>query len=235
MIKLKEILESDVNLSELVERLKIAIENIVKHGPVERPVAGAVVINEEGKLLVVYSDFANQGWFCPKGGVDFGETTVEAAKRESFEESGVKATQLATNQTINLISNYEFENVLGFGSPRYNKEGPEISQCAYNLMKQAANDIGIEDAVFEKNKIFIFDELADKIKVTWFGGRAIVYHIFAYKGNDTGSSHESIAQKWLPIEEVKKLPKIHSHLKQILRVLDRDRLVGKVMEISKKL
>ena len=102
-------------------------------------------------------------------------------------------------------------------------------------MKQAATDIGIEDGVFEKNKIFIFDELADKIKVTWFGGRAIVYHIFAYKGNDTGSSHESIAQKWLPIEEVKKLPKIHSHLKQILRVLDRDRLVGKVMEISKKL
>ena len=233
MIKLKEILEGDVEPHNLVEKLKIAIQNIINNGPISRPVAGAVVINEEGKLLVVYSDFANQGWFCPKGGMDEGETTVETSKREAFEESGVKVEKLATNQTIIIKSKYEFENTLGFGSPRYNNEGTAISEAASNLLKQAFKDCGIQDDVFEKNKIFIFDALSE-MKIKWKGG-PITYHIFAYKGNDTGSSHESIEQKWLTIDEVKKLDKKHSHLKQILRIIEIDGIVNKVTEISKTL
>ena len=102
MIKLMEIIEDGVELSKLVENIRVALQNIVNNSPVNRPVAGAVVINEEGKLLVVYSEFANQGWFCPKGGIDEGETNIEGAKREAFEESGVKVEHLATNQSINI-------------------------------------------------------------------------------------------------------------------------------------
>ena len=233
MIKLMEIMEDATNTTKLGEILRVSLQNIINNGPANRPVAGAVVINEEGKLLVVYSDFANQGWFCPKGGMDEGETTVETAKREAFEESGVKVSHLATNQTIIITSKYVFENTLGFGSPRYNDEGPAISQAAYTLMKQAAKDAGIEDDVFEKNKIFIFDQLSD-MKMNWKGG-PISYHIFAYKGHDTGTSHESIAQKWLPIDEVKKLDKLHSHLKQIIKIIEAGGIVDKVKEISKTL
>jgi 8-oxo-dGTP pyrophosphatase MutT (NUDIX family) len=230
MIKLKEIIENGVNIPKLVNTINPFIHNIVNNKPVERPVAGAVVINDEGKLLVVYSEFANQGWFCPKGGMDYGETTVEAAKREAFEESGVSVSHLAMNTPLIIKSDYVFENTLGFGSPRYNNEGPDISQAAYDIMKQAANVAGIIDNIFNDNMVAIFDELAD-IKVDWIS-RPITYHFFAYKGNDTGSSHESIEQKWLPIDEIKKMNKLHGHLKRIISVIESGGLIDKIQKIS---
>ncbi len=51
-------------------------------------VAGGVVINKVGKVLVVNQN--GDSWSLPKGHVDFGETALETAKREIYEESGVK-------------------------------------------------------------------------------------------------------------------------------------------------
>jgi putative (di)nucleoside polyphosphate hydrolase len=49
----------------------------------------AVVTNEKGRLLAFErSDFAGQ-WQLPQGGVDVGETPVEAAWRELHEETGL--------------------------------------------------------------------------------------------------------------------------------------------------
>jgi ADP-ribose pyrophosphatase YjhB (NUDIX family) len=50
--------------------------------------AGGVVINKDGKILVVAQ--RHNTWSLPKGGVEDGETDLEAAKREIYEESGVK-------------------------------------------------------------------------------------------------------------------------------------------------
>ncbi len=50
--------------------------------------AGGVVINNSGKILIV-SQHGNS-WSLPKGGIDPDENEIDAAKREIYEESGVK-------------------------------------------------------------------------------------------------------------------------------------------------
>lgn len=49
---------------------------------------GGIVINKYGKILVV-SQFGTS-WSLPKGHLDPGENEFEAAKREIYEESGIK-------------------------------------------------------------------------------------------------------------------------------------------------
>lgn len=50
--------------------------------------AGGVVLNDEGKVLVV-SQYGTS-WSLPKGHVEEGETIPEAAVREIYEESGIE-------------------------------------------------------------------------------------------------------------------------------------------------
>ncbi len=50
--------------------------------------AGGVVINKEGKILVVNQN--GNSWSLPKGHTEEKESALEAAKREIYEESGVK-------------------------------------------------------------------------------------------------------------------------------------------------
>lgn len=50
--------------------------------------SGGVVINKEGKVLIVNQN--NDSWSLPKGHIDEGEKELEAAIREIYEESGIK-------------------------------------------------------------------------------------------------------------------------------------------------
>ncbi len=50
--------------------------------------AGGVVINDEGKVLVVSQ--RGTSWSLPKGHIDFGEDALAAARREIYEESGIR-------------------------------------------------------------------------------------------------------------------------------------------------
>lgn len=54
--------------------------------------AGGVVINDEGRVLVVSQH--GTSWSLPKGHIDPGEDALEAAKREIYEESGIRDLQL---------------------------------------------------------------------------------------------------------------------------------------------
>ena len=54
--------------------------------------AGGVVINADGKVLVVSQ--RGTSWSLPKGHIDYGEDALAAAKREIYEESGVSDLQL---------------------------------------------------------------------------------------------------------------------------------------------
>jgi len=49
----------------------------------------AVIINNEGKLLLLKQTYADKRWGLPGGGVEPGETIHEAIKRECFEELGI--------------------------------------------------------------------------------------------------------------------------------------------------
>jgi ADP-ribose pyrophosphatase YjhB (NUDIX family) len=54
--------------------------------------AGGVVLNKEGKVLVVSQH--GTSWSLPKGHLDPGEDAITAAKREIYEESGIKQLEL---------------------------------------------------------------------------------------------------------------------------------------------
>lgn len=54
--------------------------------------AGGVVLNDRGEVLVVNQN--HRSWSLPKGHIDPGEDELTAAKREIYEESGVKKLEL---------------------------------------------------------------------------------------------------------------------------------------------
>jgi 8-oxo-dGTP pyrophosphatase MutT (NUDIX family) len=54
--------------------------------------AGGVVTNDEGKVLVVSQ--RGTSWSLPKGHIDPGENALAAAKREIYEESGIRDLEL---------------------------------------------------------------------------------------------------------------------------------------------
>ena len=49
---------------------------------------GVLVFNDEGQLLIAHIT-GTQRWDIPKGGADPGETPIEAAVRETWEETGI--------------------------------------------------------------------------------------------------------------------------------------------------
>ncbi|HEU4411865.1 MAG TPA: NUDIX domain-containing protein [Polyangiaceae bacterium] len=49
-----------------------------------------VVVEHEGRFLLIHEAKHGQGWFLPAGGVSPGETLVEAVLRETLEEGGVR-------------------------------------------------------------------------------------------------------------------------------------------------
>lgn len=50
--------------------------------------AGGVITNTEGKIVIVMQN--DNSWSLPKGHIDPGETKLQAAKREIYEETGIK-------------------------------------------------------------------------------------------------------------------------------------------------
>lgn len=62
--------------------------------------AGGVVLNDKNEVLVVNQN--NNSWSLPKGHIDFGESALEAAEREIYEESGVSQLEF-----IKPLGSYE--------------------------------------------------------------------------------------------------------------------------------
>jgi len=63
-------------------------------------VAGGVVLNRKGQVLVVNQ--RGRSWSLPKGHMEKGESVLEAARREIYEESGVKKLKF-----VKLLGSYE--------------------------------------------------------------------------------------------------------------------------------
>jgi putative (di)nucleoside polyphosphate hydrolase len=67
-----------------------------------RPCVGVMILNKQGLVWVGHripiSDGEMEGatnlWQMPQGGIDHGETALEAATRELYEETGIKSASL---------------------------------------------------------------------------------------------------------------------------------------------
>jgi len=55
---------------------------------------GAIILNENGKVLGLERKDIPAAWQLPQGGLEEGEAPLEAVKREIFEETGIEANQL---------------------------------------------------------------------------------------------------------------------------------------------
>lgn len=65
----------------------------------------AVAVDGEGRVMLVRHTYVT-GWWLPGGGVDRGETIGDAAARELFEETGLKATR--PGQLVSVHSNERY-------------------------------------------------------------------------------------------------------------------------------
>lgn len=61
---------------------------------IPRASAGGIIVNPEGNVLLVHQH--NNSWSFPKGGIEEGESALEAARREIVEEAGVTDLTLIT-------------------------------------------------------------------------------------------------------------------------------------------
>ncbi|TCT40256.1 RNA pyrophosphohydrolase [Martelella mediterranea] len=87
-----------------------------------RPNVGVMVLNSSGQVWLgrrlsegnTESDGSPQLWQMPQGGIDPGETPLEAAKRELYEETGIKTATLI-GESGGWI-NYDLpEHLIGIG------------------------------------------------------------------------------------------------------------------------
>ena len=66
---------------------------------------GIIIINDKGKLLLCKRKNIDS-WQFPQGGIDEGESPINASKRELFEEVGIKS-----NYTKLLSVNKELDKI----------------------------------------------------------------------------------------------------------------------------
>lgn len=71
-----------------------------------RPCVGIVLFNDEGQIFVGKRIGIDDAWQMPQGGIDEGETPLQAGLRELEEEIGTKAVEVVA-ETADWIA-YEF-------------------------------------------------------------------------------------------------------------------------------
>ena len=72
---------------------------------------GLIIVNTYGKVLICKRKNSNQ-WQFPQGGIDEGESPIEAAKREIFEEVGIKPSKIKVLGKIKDWVKYEIPKEL---------------------------------------------------------------------------------------------------------------------------
>ena len=71
-------------------------------------IAGGVVINEYDEVIIVSQKGKVKTWSLPKGHVEEGETELETAKREIYEESGAKDLEFI--KPLGTYERYSMDN-----------------------------------------------------------------------------------------------------------------------------
>jgi 8-oxo-dGTP pyrophosphatase MutT (NUDIX family) len=117
--------------------VQVRLNNMTREKPspvVEISAGGFVVSKTDSTLVALMARFNRGGkleWCVPKGHLEPGETKEQAALREVFEETGLKA---------------EITDYLGDVSYTFNQKGKNVSKTVHvYLMNQVAGELTMEN------------------------------------------------------------------------------------------
>jgi 8-oxo-dGTP pyrophosphatase MutT (NUDIX family) len=213
----------------------------LRQQPTVRLSAGGIVVNRQGQLLLVYSTFADQGWHFPKGGLDEGETSLDAALKEIREEAGVEIGTTSLGLFDLGPGGGTFTEKLGFGSPRiqhgeiynpvclyFSREvtlthgahfGESISSGALELLRESARQANISESQFHPERYALFDAWREQ-PVCWRAHSQ--YHVLPFLSyHPELLSGESQRVEWWSLEQLRSAVKhhqstIHRHVGRVL-------------------
>jgi ADP-ribose pyrophosphatase YjhB (NUDIX family) len=92
--------------------------------------AGGVVLNKKGQVLVVNQ--RGRSWSLPKGHIEEGEAVLEAARREIYEESGLKDLTF-----VKPLGSYERARI----GPQGGEDGAELKHLTFFLFLAGAEEL----------------------------------------------------------------------------------------------
>ena len=123
---------------------------------IKREIASAVIVSKDNKILFGFQDSASKSaypdcWHIPGGGVEEGETPIQAMQREVKEEVGID------------VSNYTAELVDDTARKTSSKQLKGTKEMVY------------VDMHFNDFKIVISDKNADEIEISLSDGEFVKY------------------------------------------------------------
>jgi len=92
--------------------------------------AGGVVLNRKGQVLVVNQ--RGRSWSLPKGHLEEGEEVLDGARREIYEESGLKDLKF-----VKLLGSYERMRIGKDGG----EDGAELKKLTFFLFEAASETL----------------------------------------------------------------------------------------------
>ncbi len=147
----------------------------MKEEPVYRPNVGLMIINKDGNIWLGRRKNSAQYQFneqMPQGGIDKGETPLEAAYRELWEETGLKA------EKVRLIAETQNWHAYDF-PPNYrpfSKDGKEI-YCGQRQKWFLFMHLG-DDSDFN---LTVFPEEIEFETFTWYPANKILERVVPFK------------------------------------------------------
>jgi len=116
--------------------------------------AGGIVFNDKGQVLVTQHS-QNNHWSFPKGLIDEGQTTEEAALREVKEEGGVKAEILGKvgySKYVYTLNNEKIFKIVTFFLMKYISGDPKDHDWEVSEANWYEIDKALEQLTFSHDK-----------------------------------------------------------------------------------
>src|ERR1700748_3163642 len=116
-----------------------------------RDAAGGIIVNAEGKIVLVWQN--GNSWSFPKGGLDAGETPLQAAWREIGEETGLHADTLGYKRELGSY----VRRSIGRDGMSEDASRPPSTRTLY-LFTTTAQELVPEDAEVSEARFVTVDE-----------------------------------------------------------------------------